>query len=97
MDWIDVAVGVSRLLPAIVLTVAAVAIWRMMPRRSVWLYWLAIITASAIWRWVAAAILIYPVQFGWLYPWAQPLNQALYALLGFALIIVAVEHRNRGR
>jgi len=63
--------------------------------RVVWRYTLVIVTMLALWRWVVVA-LVWPEFWSGpasaITPWVQPINQALYTLLGVVFIVISYTH-----
>ena len=87
-----------RFASAGMLTIAAVFIWRTIRHRNahpVWWYTLDVVAILAAWRWIVVALLradLWPEGADAIGAWVQPINQALYTLLGVVFIVLMATH-----
>lgn len=94
-DPLEVAL---RLSSAGTLTIAAVVIWRTIRHRDahpVWWYTFEVVAIIAAWRWIVVALLradLWPEAADAIGAWVQPINQALYTLLGVVFIVLMLTH-----
>jgi hypothetical protein len=97
IDGVDLIEVVLRLTSALMLTVAAFCIAAGLIHRRLyplptWAYIGAVVTVVAAWRWFVVALLraeLFPDVAATVVPWIQPINQALYALIGFSILVLA--------
>lgn len=86
---------------AIALTVASSLIWYLLykhelPHRFLWKYLGAVVTGLALWRWVIVLLLrddFFPEFNSFVYAWVQPINQAMYVLIGVSFIVMVLVDR----
>jgi uncharacterized membrane protein YuzA (DUF378 family) len=91
---------------AISLTVAAafIGFHHLHPKRMrpmvVWRYTLVIVIMLAAWRWIVVALVwpeVWPDIAAAITPWVQPINQALYTLIGMAFVVLSYTHVSQMR